>query len=178
MPDNDLNLASDSWGSVGGWGPVMPYYKVANSQITNVEFTADAVNEGMNNQSNVTLDIDINSGQTTSQGVVASLAPLDTAFLVAAPSFVPSATGTYSATRTISSDSTDDIPTNNVLDDVSFEVTDYIYARDNDTPDGLADPGQNSSEFETGNVFDIFRTFPEFFPSIPEDISRIFSRNF
>jgi hypothetical protein len=111
----------------------------------------------MNSQSNVTLDVDINSGQTTNQAVVASLAPLDTAFLVAAPSFVPSATGVYSATRTISSDSTDDVPTNNVLDNVSFEVTDFIYARDNGTPDGQADAGQNSSEFETGNVFDIFQ---------------------
>ena len=63
---------------------------------------------------------------------------------------MPSATGVYNATRTISSDSIDDIPTNNVLDDISFEVTDFIYARDNGTPDGLADPGQNSSEFETG----------------------------
>ena len=156
MPDNDLNLASDSWGSVGGWGPVMPYYQVANSQITDIEFTADVVNEGMNNQSNVTLDIDINSGQTTTQAVVASVVPLDTAFLVATPSFVPSATGVYNATRTISSDSTDDVPTNNVLDDISFEVTDYIYARDNGTPDGFNGPNANSSEFETGNVFDIF----------------------
>ena len=55
--------------------------------------------------------------------------------------------------------STDDIPTNNVIDDVSFEVTDYIYARDNGQVQGSTN---RPNGFQVGNLFEIFHSSPRF----------------
>jgi hypothetical protein len=58
-------------------------------------------------------------------------------------------------TRNITADSTDDVPTNNQLADLSFNVTNFIYARDNNTIAGSTSNG--TDPFETGNLYDIFQ---------------------
>ena len=58
-------------------------------------------------------------------------------------------------TKTFAADNTDDVPANNVLGaNFSFDVTNYIYARDNGVTDGYTDNGANL--FQAGNFFDIW----------------------
>jgi len=49
---------------------------------------------------------------------------------------------------------TDEVPANNTIADVSFAVTNYIYARDNGTFSGSTSNG--TIGFEAGNLFDIY----------------------
>ena len=68
--------------------------------------------------------------------------------------FTPSAVGNYAATVTLTADSTDDDPSNNTLNNVNFEVTNYIYARDNGQVQGSTN---RPNGFQVGNLFEIFQ---------------------
>ena len=61
--------------------------------------------------------------------------------------------GDYTIVQTITADSSDDVPTNNEISNISFEVGDYIYARDNNAVGGSTSNGDDG--FESGNLFDI-----------------------
>jgi hypothetical protein len=150
-PTNDLSVTGSYWGSVG-----LPYYQIPNEQVTEIGFSADVFNGGINTQNNVKLNINANNGAWTGSSAPESIVSLDTAVLELATFYTPPATpGTIFITRTITADSTDDIPANNVIDNIDFIVTDFIYARDKGTPSGSTSNGTDG--FEVGNLFDIFQ---------------------
>ncbi len=150
-PTNDLSVTGSYWGSVG-----LPYYQIPDEQVTEIEFSADVFNGGINMQNNVTLNINANNGAWTGSSAPESIASLDTAVLELATFYTPPATpGAISITRTIIADSTDDIPANNAIANIDFTVTDFIYARDKGTPSGSTSNGTDG--FEVGNLFDIFQ---------------------
>jgi len=102
------------------------------------------------------LNINANNGAWTGSSAPESIVSLDTAVLELATFYTPPATpGAISITRTITADSTDDIPANNVIDNIDFIVTDFIYARDKGTPSGSTSNGTDG--FEVGSLFDIFQ---------------------
>jgi hypothetical protein len=150
-PTNDLAITGSDWGSVG-----LHYYQIPTAQVAPIDFSADIFNGGVNNQSNVKLNVNVNSGQFLGSSAPVSIVSLDTATVTVATQFTPAATvGTYTVTRNITADSTDDVPTNNQLADLSFNVTNFIYARDNNTIAGSTSNG--TDPFETGNLYDIFQ---------------------
>jgi hypothetical protein len=150
-PTNDLAITGSDWGSVG-----LHYYQIPTAQVAPIDFSADIFNGGVNNQSNVKLNVNVNSGQFLGSSAPVSIVSLDTATVTVATQFTPAATvGTYTVTRNITADSTDDVPTNNQLADLSFNVTNFIYARDNNTISGSTSNG--TDPFETGNLYDIFQ---------------------
>ena len=150
-PTNDLSVTGSYWGSVG-----LPYYQIPNEQVTEIGFSVDVFNGGINTQNNVKLNINANNGAWTGSSAPESIVSLDTAVLELATFYTPPATpGTIFITRTITADSTDDIPANNVIDNIDFIVTDFIYARDKGTPSGSTSNGTDG--FEVGNLFDIFQ---------------------
>jgi hypothetical protein len=150
-PTNDLSVTSTYWGSVG-----LPYYQIPDEQVTEIGFAADVFNGGVNTQTNVTLNINANNGAWTGSSTPASINSLDTAAIELTTFYTPPATpGNISITRSITADSTDDIPANNVMSNIDFAVTDFIYARDNGTPSGSTSNGTDG--FESGNLFDIFQ---------------------
>ena len=150
-PTNDLSVTGSYWGSVG-----LPYYQIPDEQVTEIGFSADVFNGGINTQNNVKLNINANNGAWTGSSAPESIVSLDTAVLELATFYTPPATpGAISITRTITADSTDDIPANNVIDNIDFIVTDFIYARDKGTPSGSTSNGTDG--FEVGNLFDIFQ---------------------
>jgi hypothetical protein len=150
-PTNDLSVTGNYWGAVG-----LPYYQIPDEQVSEIGFSADVFNGGVNTQNNVKLNINANNGAWTGSSAPVSIASLDTATLELATFYTPPATiGTISITRTITADSTDDIPANNALANVDFAITDFIYARDNGTPAGSTTNGTDG--FEVGNLFDIFQ---------------------
>jgi Secretion system C-terminal sorting domain len=150
-PTNDLSVTSSFWGSVG-----LPYYQIPDEQVTEIGFSADVFNGGVNTQSNVKLNINANSGAWTGSSTPISINSLDTTTIELTTFYTPPATpGNISISRSITADSTDDIPTNNAMTNIDFAVTDFIYARDNGTPSGSTSNGTDG--FESGNLFDIFQ---------------------
>lgn len=150
-PTNDLSVTGNYWGAVG-----LPYYQIPDEQVSEIGFSADVFNGGVNTQNNVKLNINANNGAWTGSSAPVSIASLDTATLELTTFYTPPATiGNISITRTITADSTDDIPANNALSNVDFAITDFIYARDNGTPAGSTTNGTDG--FEVGNLFDVFQ---------------------
>lgn len=148
-PTNDLSVTGSFWGTAG-----LPYYQIPDEQVTEIGFSADVFNGGVNTQTGVKLNINANNGAWTGSSAPMSINSLDTATIELTTFYTPPATvGNISITRSITADSTDDIPANNALSNVDFAVTDFIYARDNGTPSGSTSNGTDG--FEVGNLFDI-----------------------
>ena len=150
-PTNDLAVTGSDWGSVG-----LHYYQIPTSQGAPIDFTADIFNGGVNNQSNVKLNVNVNSGAFVGSSAPISIVSLDTVTVDVTTPFTPAGTvAAYTVTRNITADSTDDVTTNNQLSDLTFNVTNFIYARDNNVISGSTSNG--TSGFETGNLYDIFQ---------------------
>jgi len=155
LPDNDLLVNDELWGSAGV-GSFNHYYKLPTAQIAPVTFATWVNNEGVNEAKNAILNVDINSGTATASspaGVNIPAGYVDSLLEVTAP-FTPSGDGTYAFTWTLTSDSTDDIPANNELVGESFEVGGFIYQRDMGTIDNSFNRGEDAHKI--GNTFDCY----------------------
>lgn len=149
-PDYDLQVTSSYWGTAG-----LNYYQIPMDQVAPIDFSVNVFNGGTSAMTNSMLNVNVNSGAFTGSSAAANIAPLTSDSLFLTTQFTPSALGNYSVTRTITSDFTDDVPSNNALAPISFDVVNYIYARDNNTPSGSTTNGTDG--FETGNLFDIWQ---------------------
>ena len=149
-PTNDLSVTASTWGTAG-----LNYYQIPTTQVAPIEFSSQVFNGGQNTQYNAKLNVNVNSGVFTGSSAPANIPSLDSLDLVTSTSFTPPAnTASYTVVRTITSDSTDDVPANNTMPNLNFSVTNYIYARDNNTASGNTSNGTDG--FEAGNLFDIF----------------------
>ncbi len=148
-PTNDLSITSKYWGTAG-----LPYYQIPTTQTAPIDFEIDVFNGGINNQTGVEYSINVNNGAFTSASPSSTINSLDTSTLIIANSFTPSGIGNYTVVHALTADSTDDVPANNVISNTAFNVTNYIYARDNGTPAGSTSNGTDG--FESGNLFDIW----------------------
>ena len=148
-PGNDLAITETYWGTEG-----LNYYQIPLTQVAPIDFEVAAFNGGVNTQSNVVLNVDVNEGAFIGSSDPAQINSLDTATLTLSTQFTPDANGDYDIVQTISADSTDDVPGNNEIDDISFSVGDFIYARDNGSPGGSTTNGADG--FESGNLFDVW----------------------
>ena len=148
-PDNDLEITETYWGTEG-----LNYYQIPLTQVAPIDFEVAVFNGGANTQTNVALNADVNGGAFVGSSDPAEIISLDTAILTLSAPFTPDANGNYTIIQTISSDSTDDVPGNNEIDDISFAVGDFIYARDNGSPGGSTTNGVDG--FESGNLFDVW----------------------
>jgi hypothetical protein len=150
-PTNDLAVTGSDWGSVG-----LHYYQIPTAQVAPIDFSADIFNGGVNNQTNVKLNVNVNNGAFVGSSAPVSIASLDTLNVTVATQFTPAATvGSYTVTRNITADSTDDVAANNAMSDITFNVSNFIYARDNNVVSGSTSNGPDG--FEAGNLYDIFQ---------------------
>ena len=151
---NDLSVTSSTWGSVG-----LNYAQIPITQIAPIDFSAKVFNGGVNNQANVVYTV--TSGTYSGTSNPANIVSLDTATLEIATPFTPASTlGNVVVTSAISSDSLDDLPSNNTISNISFAITNSIYARDKGTTAANSYSGSQSNGddgFEAGNLFDIFQ---------------------
>ena len=150
--DNDLEATEPYWGT-----EQLHYYQIPTAQVAPIDFSVNAYNNGVTTQNNAILTVEINSGASFSgfsaQGVNISSNTYDSLFLTTP--FIPAATiESYTIAWWLSQDQVDDVPSNNTLNNISFEVTDHIYARDNGVVDGSQ--YNNGSGFEVGNLYDIW----------------------
>ncbi len=162
-PDNDIILKH-----------IYPEFKYLNGgfynqtpkqQVMNIYFGADVYNFGNNDQTNITLNVqvdDFSSVVYDETGIpiasLASNASDSLAIDTLTPFLPPPIVKAYNATFTVSSDSIDENPTNNV-DTITFSVSDTVYARDNGiitgkvSPCGYVDGGEDGDRF--GVTYDI-----------------------
>ena len=148
-PGNDLEITETYWGTEG-----LNYYQIPLTQVAPIDFEVAVFNGGVNEQTNVVLNADINEGAFIGSSDPALVGALDTATLTLSTQFTPDANGDYTVVQTISADSTDDVPGNNEIDEINFSVGDFIYARDNSSPGGSTTNGADG--FESGNLFDVW----------------------
>ena len=160
-PTNDLTVISKYWGTPNpnsGWPFLwtygLNYYQIPVTQTAPIDFEIKAFNAGINSQPASSYDIDVNSGAFTASSASFNITSLDTVTLTVTNQFTPSGIGNYGVVHTLSSDSIDDVPTNNSIANTNFTVTNYIYARDNGNPAGSTSNGFDG--FEAGNFFDIW----------------------
>jgi hypothetical protein len=149
-PDNDLSAEMPYWGSVG-----LNYYKIPLSQQTAIDFTANATNNGQNIQTGVALNVDI-TGATTFSGTSAAVSiPVGASdsLILSAP-FTPNGLGTYNVVWDVSQNEVDDVPADNTLAPISFEVTDFSYARNRPTQAGSFNNAGDG--FILGSYYDAF----------------------
>ncbi len=151
LPDYDLAITNDYWGSEG-----LGYFQIPTTQTAPIDYSINVRNDGSSPMTNTKYNIAITGAGTfngsSAAGTVAVGATNDSLFLTTA--YTPAAIGTYNVARSLTSTDPDDVPSNNVLSNFSFKVTNYIYARDNDTPDGYST--NQADPFEVGNFFDIW----------------------
>ncbi len=152
-PDNDIEVTSNYFGSVG-----LYYYQIPTTQVAPIDFSANVFNGGINAQDEVQLNVSVDGGATFSgssaAGNTIASGASDSLFLTTP--YTPAATvGSHTVTQTITQTQTDDVPANNTIADYTFNVTDFIYARDNGTADGQV--SNQGLAFEAGNFFDIFQ---------------------
>jgi hypothetical protein len=149
--DYDLYTTASCWGTAG-----LNYYQIPLMQVAPIDFSANVTNGGTQTMTNSTLNVNVNSGAWTGTSAASDINSGASDSLFLSTQFTPSNTAiaTYNVTRTITADSTDDIPGNNALQDISFNTTNYIYARDNGSIHGSTSIGINFTE--TGNLFDIY----------------------
>lgn len=136
----------------------LDYHMIPLSQASPIEFSGEIQNNGGMVQVGSNLSVDI-----TGAGTFSSVSPsLDIAVgatdsFAVANAFTPTALGTYNVTMMANQTNPDHDPTNNDFT-TSFEVTDYIYSRDNGIEGGGISNVSSQPELELsiGNMMEIF----------------------
>lgn len=148
--DNDITAESSVWGSTG-----LNYHQIPVSQQTAIEFTTNARNNGIATQTDVQLNVDITGAATYNASSPAGVSIAAGAYdsLIVAP-FTPNGLGTYNVTWGLTQNEVDDIPVDNDNADITFDVTDYIYARDKGTQENAIANGGDG--FILGSYYDVF----------------------
>ena len=156
--DNDLTVSGGYYGSLQ-----LPYTRIPVNQVQPIDFSIFATNVGAVDQTNCILTADVNSGTEfigTSNPITIVSGATDS--LGCTTQYTPAtAVGVANnITLTVSSDSTDFTPANNVTTFPPFELSQYLYAADDF---GTAGNGGGfntgvtppTEEFEAGNFYDI-----------------------
>ena len=131
--DNDLAV-TDVWH--GDVVDAFEYQKIPLEQAQEVVIGAACLNLGGTPQTNTTYAYDISRGATSvasgsfaAGNVSITSTGRDTTWY--ATGYTPTETGDYTVTVSVSSDGTDELPGNNEGES-SFEITDFIYAHDDE----------------------------------------------
>ncbi|CAG5084255.1 T9SS type A sorting domain-containing protein [Parvicella tangerina] len=138
------------------------YYKVPESQVQPLSFSAFAENVGYNDQTLVQLYVDVDDGSGSvfinSSSALPLLSPGTSDSLSVGAVFTPTAVGLYDVTLNVDQSETDDVTANNEAL-LNFEVTDTVYAIDNGVYGGqwwdLDDGSGSSNAFEIGAVYEV-----------------------
>jgi hypothetical protein len=148
--NNDLTITSFNFESQG-----LPYYQIPSSQVTGINFSAEVINNGANDQSNTMLSIDINSTNIGTSTPIYLMSGLSDSLYLNSGYTPNTQVGQLEIDFNIISDSTDENPSDNIMTETIY-ITDHIYARDMDVVDGGRD--NDGLAYEYGNYFDIINT--------------------
>lgn len=150
-PDNDITAFDSYWGTAG-----LNYSRIPTSQIAPIDFATFVFNNGLNMQTGVRLEVDVNNGLWTGSSTPTGVQVGASDSIGTTTQFTPAATpGTnYAFTWEVTQNETDDVPANNMLMGDSFDVTEFDYAMDDDVIDGST--GNGGFGYEKGNFYDVW----------------------
>ena len=148
---NDVSLNSIYWGTVGSWGPRLPYYKTPLNQVSDVIFSGIAKNNGSVAQT-VTFGGAIPTPVYASASAPALLPVSASDTFDLSVAFSPTAVGAFAFTGTVTN-GTDANPADNTLPAINFAVVSNDYSRTTATAaSGLFNQG---NKYVMGNIYDI-----------------------
>lgn len=125
-----------------------------DSQSTEVQMAARVSNIGTDTQTNTVLAVSVNGTEVaTSDPMDMEYAQTDT--LRALGYTIPTATGLYDITYSVSADQEDENPSNNTREGF-FYVDDVVYGRDNYSITGIYPPTTYNDDFGTAVGYDFF----------------------
>lgn len=149
-PDNDISTDEPYWGTAG-----LNYSRIPGTQVAPIDFATFVFNGGLNPQTDVTLNVDVNSGAWTGSSTPVDVPVGATDSIGTTTQYTPAATpGSHSFTWEVVQNETDDVPANDALTGDSFDVTEFVYAMDDDVIDGST--GNAGEGWEKGNFYDIW----------------------
>jgi len=134
LPDNDLTAQSGFWATTSAGGtPYIPYSKMPQNQLNDINFYGVVKSFCAVDQPNSVLSAIVSgAGSGTYNSAGATIAQGSTDTLTSGP-MAPAgmANGAYSVAWSVTSDSTDINPSDNLVSGLwDFEVTSSLYARD------------------------------------------------
>jgi len=157
-PNNDIRVDMDYYNGFDDKTSSVQHYTqipIVQAEFDTIIFGADFTNVGAAVQTNVVLDATVtNTGTFSGSSTPITLAVASQDSVDVTTFYIPtSGYGTYDIDLTVSADAVDTFPANNT-ETHSFDVTDTVYARDDDTPSGNWWYGAGT-DYRIGNVFEI-----------------------
>lgn len=151
--ENDLVLNDFIWGADNGT-EVLPYFQTPLAQVQPIVFGGDITNAGSLAKTDVVFKANITAQSFAGVSAASTLAAYENGVIYTTTDFTPSATGSYTVSGVEVESALDDLPGNNTASDVTFETTNFTYARDNGMQDGNGD--NQKDPFELCNQFDVY----------------------
>ena len=113
-----------------GFYSMIPSVQADNAEF-DISFGAFVSNNGIFDQTNVKLNVNVNNGlyDEISDSAITCLVDNTDSLAISSVFDPPTAVDEYNMVFTVSQDSIDQLPENN-SDSISFNITDYVYARD------------------------------------------------
>lgn len=134
-PENDVRIDNYlTWTDYIGTG-LYEYSNFPVSQVTEIQFASKVRNLGINEQTNLVLNVQVNGADAAASDAM-TLPYLGTDTLRAAGYTIPATVGEYVVDYDVVSDQEDESPENNMAQQ-SFNVTEYSYGVDNDIFSGV-----------------------------------------
>lgn len=149
----DADLVDVIAGSTGYWDEVLPYFQVPAAQVAPIEFKGVVKNVGVDDLNATFMATytgvydGVSDPMLLSQGVQDTLTCLTTLT-------PPASNATHTIEYMVTTTEVEEDELNNVAASYTFEVNDFIYARDAGTSTGGTYNAGN--EYESGNIFDIY----------------------
>lgn len=149
----DADLVDVIAGSTGYWQEVLPYFQVPAAQVAPIEFKGVVKNVGVDDVNATFMATytgvydGVSDPMLLSQGVQDTLTCLTTLT-------PPASNATHTIEYMVTTTEVEEDELNNVAASYTFEVNDFIYARDAGTSTGGT--YNEGNEYESGNIFDIY----------------------
>ncbi len=125
------------------------------SQLDELQMAVRATNNGSNDATNIVLDVSVNGEEITATQIPINL-DFGTADTVRTVGYTPPAVeGVYSIDFLLSMDADDANPEDNVASQ-EFQISEFIFARDNDVYSNQFPAATYTSEFQYANGFQFF----------------------
>ena len=131
QPANDLELYAAALSMMNADGSYRDFYgHVPSNQVTEVEYTVGVYNFGVNQQTNITSNVNVNGGAFDDSFVYENTLDSDSSYVASHDNYyTPSGENEYTNVFTLSSDSTDQNDGDNTAT-VLFAVTDTVMSPD------------------------------------------------
>ena len=158
--DSDIQAAYVRAGVGTAFEYGLEYYQIPLEQASELSFAAEMINQGGSTFTNLELDVNVDFGGSsvfTGNSNPVDVLSTEGDSLGCTTGYTPEAEGTYTITWSFSGDDADTYPSNDAITD-EFEVTDYLYARDNgEITNSITNwAGAAGQPFAIGNGFEIF----------------------